>query len=114
LLAFCGVTTRANASSGENISVQEHTEFQERFSGYLDRAEAMFTESGLAHAPDFLWERALLSFGNYLLPSRRNHSFLVDSRTDQASWKRLLRQAGAGGEPGRTLAALWDNIDPSG
>jgi hypothetical protein len=46
---------------------------------------------GLACAvPGFLWERALLATGDYLLPRGRNWSFLDDKDGD-ASWKRLLR-----------------------
>ena len=51
----------------------------------------MFNTRGLISLPDFRWERALLSLGNYFLPSGYNRSFLVNSASEQASWKRLLR-----------------------
>ncbi|MFP3526191.1 hypothetical protein SB912_27275, partial [Pantoea sp. SIMBA_072] len=55
----------------------------------------MFNARGLNSLPDFRWERALLSQGDYLLHSGSNYSFLSNSASDQASWKRLLR-GGAG------------------
>ena len=40
---------------------------------------------------EYRWERALLSLGDYFLRSGSNYSFLVNSASEQASWKRLLR-----------------------
>jgi hypothetical protein len=58
-----------------------------------DRVCVVFPENGTAWPapfPNFLWERALLATGDYLLPRGRNWSFLDDKDRD-ASWKRLLR-----------------------
>ena len=70
----------------------------------------MFDTRGLRKLDDYRWERALLSIGDYTLPSGgRNHSFLVNSLTDQASWKRLLRGAGEDVTKARKLLhQLWD------
>ena len=57
------------------------------------RTCAVFPESGdawPAHFPEFLWERALFTAGDYLLPKGRNSS-LLDDRDRDASWRRLLR-----------------------
>lgn len=80
---------------------------QAAFTDYLDRATAMFGDRGLNSLPDFRWERALLSLGNYLLDYRQNESFLVNQQSDQASWKRLLRDAASGTSQGKVLKKLW-------
>ena len=55
----------------------------------------MFGPQGLNDHGKYRWQRALLSIGDYLLPSgTQNISFLVNSSTDPASWKRLLKGTG--------------------
>ena len=72
----------------------------------------MFLQNGLKNLGEYSWQRALLSIGDYLLPSRRNYSFLVNSSTDQASWKRLLRGTGPEvHEARKILHCLWDSLD---
>jgi hypothetical protein len=112
LLDFSGVLEAANSVGIVSFDDEEHVELQQRFNDYLQKAEAMFTSRGLAYLSDFRWERALLCVGNYLLPSRRNHSFLVNSQADQASWKRFLRGTGTR-EPGprKVLCDLWKRLD---
>ena len=78
----------------------------------LQKAEVMFTNKGLNSLADFRWERALLCMGAYFLPSGRNHSFLVNPQTDQASWKRFLKGTGRNvPELRRMLCELWKRLD---
>ena len=72
---------------------RDHSSLQKMFKGYLCKMEAMFRSHGLVDLGQYRWERALLSIGDYFLPSGRggNVSFLTNSSTEQASWKRLLR-----------------------
>jgi hypothetical protein len=56
-------------------------------------------------------QRALLSLGDYLLPSEINWSFLHDAATESASWKRLLRGTGPhSAEKRPLLKQLWDRL----
>jgi hypothetical protein len=112
LLDFSGVLEAANSVGIMSLDDEAHVELQKRFNDHLQKAEAMFNSRGLVYLSNFRWERALLCFGNYLLPSRRNHSFLVNSQADQASWKRLLRGTGTN-EPGprKFLCELWEGLD---
>ncbi len=77
-------------------SEEKDDELRRSFAQWLDRAVAVFPAgggprgAGLADIPEFLWERALLCEGNYLLPKGMNHSFLDDTDRE-LSWKRLLR-----------------------
>jgi len=109
LLDFSGVI-----DSGEDMSVSDweqsiHQSLQNKFKEYLEKANLMFNPRGLISIDDQLWERALLSIGDYLLPKGSNYSFLVNSSTDDASWKRLLR--GGEGVPRDYLHKLWDRLN---
>ena len=68
----------------------QDTVFREIFSTYLDKANSVFGSQGLRKFEDYLWERALMTEGDYLIESGRNFSFLR-SEGRETSWKRLLR-----------------------
>ncbi|WP_054055061.1 DUF262 domain-containing protein [Pseudomonas nunensis] len=109
LLSYCGINSGVSFQDWDN---QQHRQMQSKFQEYFTKASAMFDERGLKGLPNFLWERALLSIGDYLLPNGRNYSFLVSPSTDQASWKRLLRGANAYAFQCReVLKQLFDHID---
>jgi hypothetical protein len=115
LLDFSGVVEAADSAIVAGWDDAAHLKLEAQFSVCLQKAEAMFTSKGLNVLADCRWERALLCIGDYLLPSgRRNFSFLVNSPTDQASWKRLLR----GTRPNdpvsgkrKMLCQLWNRLD---
>lgn len=113
LLEFCGALNRWRETKCADWEMDEHLLLQMRFQTYLARAESMFNARGLVDLGMFRWERALLALGDYLLPrGTQNHSFLVNSTTDPASWKRLLRGASLRAVKARQLLRdLWDNVD---
>jgi hypothetical protein len=94
LLRFSGVWNRWEPTRCCDWSDEIHTEHQESFRLWYERFCAVFPPErrGLQNlAPqEFLWERALLAYGDYLLYSGRNSCLLHDQDRD-ASWKRLLR-----------------------
>ena len=95
LLDFCGALTKSQELNCGKWDNDTHSLLQDKFENYLLKAEAMFTSYGVVDIMDCVWERALLSIGDYLLPSgRQNLSFLSNSATEPASWKRLLRGGG--------------------
>lgn len=108
LLDFCGVLAKRRKACLNQWKPGEHLVLQQSFSGYLDRAEKMFNARGLNSLMDFRWERALLSLGDYFLLSGSNYSFLVNSASEQASWKRLLR--GGYGENIQEARALLQKL----
>jgi len=108
LLAFSGIVAKRSSAELAQWVPGEHVALQQRFSGFLDKAEKMFNARGLNSLPDFRWERALLSLGDYLLPSGYNYSFLVNSASEQGSWKRLLR--GGTGENAQQARALLQSL----
>lgn len=113
LLEFSGVLDKRRKAALPQWTASQHVALQKRFSEYLSKAEKMFNARGLDSRPDYRWERALLTLGDYLLPSGYNYSFLVNSASEQASWKRLLR-GGVGEnvqEARALLHKLLDQID---
>jgi hypothetical protein len=84
---------------------------QERFEGYLKMAEGMFNAQGLVNVGKNRWRRALLTVGDFMLPSGLNWSFLVNAVTEPSSWKRLLRGSGPNVPEKRLLLKqLWDRL----
>jgi hypothetical protein len=112
LLDFCGVVAPSTEKGKSDGDAALQLSLQTRFEGYLNKAQAMFSSQGLKDLGAYIWQRALLSIGDYLLPSgRQNLSFLVNSSTDQASWKRLLRGTGPKvPEARKILHQLWDRL----
>lgn len=111
LLDFCGAVTASNDLDPSHWDKVKHTTRQADFERYLTLAEETFSASGLIDHGRYRWQRALLSYGDYLLPRGSNLSFLVNTVTDETSWKRLLRGTGTNPEPREFLKQLWDQLD---
>ncbi|EMY80024.1 hypothetical protein pgond44_14008 [Psychroflexus gondwanensis ACAM 44] len=79
------------------------------FIKYAEKTKAIFSDEGLKNFDNFLFERALLATGNYLLSKGRNRSFLISKGRDlrDISWKRLLRDDN---EQRKVLKSLFDKI----
>lgn len=112
LLDFCGALAAGSDSDPSIWDRDKHTALQAQFKRYLTLAEKTFSGSGLIDTGEYRWQRALLSIGEYLLPRGRNLSFLVNTMTDETSWKRLLRGTGTlDPGPRKILKQLWDRLD---
>lgn len=72
---------------------KQNEKYKNEFSIYAKIAKCLFNDKGLKDEikKDYLMERALLTFGDYLIMEGYNHSFLIDSDRD-ISWKRLLKR----------------------
>jgi hypothetical protein len=81
----------------------------DKFKEYSEKAIAVFDRVGLNNFDDFLFERALLATGDYLLKKGSNYSFLIDNERD-ISWKRLLRD---NNDQRKVLKSLFNNINVS-
>jgi hypothetical protein len=73
-----------------NWTVIENQQYLNTFNDYSKKAAEVFGDKGLKNYKDFVWERALLTKGNYLIKNNNTRYFLNDSDRDY-SWKRLLR-----------------------
>ncbi|MBU4389626.1 MAG: DUF262 domain-containing protein [Proteobacteria bacterium] len=111
LFDFSGVIDKRAERAVKEWENEMHRSLQGEFENYWEKADKMFSQNGLNDLGDYLWQRALLCLGDYLLPSGRNYSFLVNSSTHQSSWKRLLRGTGPKvPEARKILHRLWDRL----
>ena len=65
--------------------------YKKQFVKYREIAFEIFNNDGLIKFDDYIWERALLATGDYLIEEGSNQSFLVDNDRD-ISWKRFLKR----------------------
>lgn len=113
LMDFSGILSESKTSAVETWNAETHRTMQSAFEKVLKKAEGMFDQKGLIETNEHLWERALITVGDYLLESGgRNKSLLVNAATDQASWKRLLRGFTLTERTSREhLRNLWAKLD---
>ncbi len=81
----------------------------EKFIEYSNKVESIFEENGLIHFDNFLFERGLLTQGDYLLKKGQNFSFLINNERD-ISWKRLLRDEN---EKRDVIKCLIEKVSPT-
>lgn len=90
VIKFAGIFNYYSTKKHCNWSSDEDDAYFKKFNYYSDCANATFAKNGLKELENSIWERALLTKGNYLLEKGHNHSFLKNEDRD-VSWKRLLR-----------------------
>lgn len=113
LLDFAGIAARSTESKPDDWDASEHVALQVALAEHIELAEAMFSADGLNDSAAHRWQRALLCLGDYLLPSGRNRSFLLNSVTEEASWKRLLSGSGHQAAAARNiLKNLFNKLSP--
>ena len=98
-------------SNINNWTTKENDELFNSFKKYVAIAKSVFSSGGLRKFNNHLWQRALLSKGNYLISEGSNSSFLINNDRD-ISWKRLLLADKDGGKPKRIFVKqVFDDID---
>ncbi len=90
ILKFSGIKDLHKTNNNLDWDEKTNANFFIQFNSYAAKLAFMFTDYGLNNLDFYLWQRALLTKGDYLLWASRNKSFLVDEDRD-VSWKRLLR-----------------------
>lgn len=102
---------------GDSWLTLDHKGKQTVFDDYLAKATFTFNKDGLADPADatlnlYLWQRALLTVGDYLMPRGSNQSFGTNVADNPDSWKRFLRGGKADAVERRAyLKTLWDHLD---
>ncbi|MBN2282205.1 MAG: DUF262 domain-containing protein [Candidatus Marinimicrobia bacterium] len=91
LLNFSKIEDYFETDHTLNWSVDENDKYFEEFKITIDKAKSVFNENGINDFNDFIFERALLSIGDYLLRKGSNRSFGINGKERDISWKRLLR-----------------------
>jgi hypothetical protein len=95
LLNFSGIEFYFQQHNSCTWPEGENNRYWSAIETYYQKANSLFDKDGLKPIPEFLFERALLSIGDYLLVYKRNKSFLVNPGRDN-TWKRLLRDDNEG------------------
>jgi len=91
ILFLSGIEEYFNTNNHCNWSEQEDNDFKVQFIKYRDIAIKIFSDKGINPFSDFVWERALLAKGDYLITEGSNQSFLINFDRD-ISWKRFLKR----------------------
>jgi hypothetical protein len=114
LLDFCGAMVRPDQLQIGEWNDATHEEVQRRFDDYLEKAKLMFNNSGLKIQGRYLWQRALLATGDYLLDTGKNFSLLTDNPDYRDSWRRYLQLVPTDKSPLRHyIRKLWDQLKTS-
>ena len=99
ILEFAGILEYYNNHKSCEWRKQEDIEFFNKFSDYADKASKVFDESyeNRKNDKDFVFERAVLTKGDYLTTASQNRKNLLSTKQTKNnikrdhSWKRLLR-----------------------
>jgi len=91
LIEFSGVLAYYETNVNCEWTADEDILFLEKFVFYSSKADKVFDKNGNATIPDFLWERSVLSKGNYLIDTTAWRLNFLNKNTREYSWKRLLR-----------------------
>ena len=111
LLRFCGVNLNDPDAELARLDAEAADALGAPFERYFACAAQMFDD--IEDDPDGagqLWERALLTVGDFLLRIGLNKSLLTPTPDVAWSWKRLLRNAAAGWPERQVLKDFWDRL----
>lgn len=89
LLSFSGITKYYLTNKNCNWDTSTNTALYKSFVFYVNKSKLIFDDDGLKELGGYIWQRALLTKGNYLINEGSNSSFLINNDRD-ISWKRLL------------------------
>ena len=108
LLDFAEASASATQSPVRDWPASRHADIQAAFDDLLAKAQQTFDAFGLVEFPghSHLWQRALLTIGDYLIPGSSNQSFATDLAGNWDSWKRFLR-----GTTRAYLKTVWSKLD---
>jgi hypothetical protein len=99
ILEFAGIEEYYDNNKNFDWNEQEDTEYFKKFSDYAGKASIVFDESyeNRVNDKDFVFERAVLTKGDYLTTASQNRKNLLSTSLTKNnikrdhSWKRLLR-----------------------
>ncbi len=95
LLDFSGILDWWLKNGFSDWTADTESDHLKRFTTYLTKSELVFGPTGLKRFRGSVFERALLSEGDYTLRYRKNRSFLQNPATsgsgNRPAWKTLLR-----------------------
>lgn len=117
LLEFSGVSEAFLEDANCEWDAVQDKSFHASFKSYYKKSVAIFDSNGLRKFENFLFERALLATGDYLLYTKSNLCFLDSRGEREMVWKRLLKGSERTADTNRVaekrllLKSLFDNFD---
>jgi hypothetical protein len=110
LLEFCGLFGAWLPSRTIAWTESMDAEFQKSFKTYGQKARLCFDDKGVIGSDGkYLWERALLAIGDYLLDN--GTALLENGRSADWTWRRLLQVKDAHAVQRTLVRLLLDRID---
>lgn len=113
LLRLCGAEDRYNEAENCSWGEAENLKIKMDFRGYYQKSCLVFDSNGLkkelSRSGNFIWERAMLTIGDYLIDEGRNRSFLI-ARDRDISWKRFLKGDKSSSHP-KYIKTILDAIN---
>jgi len=88
ILEFSGIVDYYEKNHNCDWTEKENKGYFNSFNNYAEKATAVFKDKD---NNDFVWERAVLTKGDYLLETSSWRKNLLSKNTRDYSWKRLLR-----------------------
>jgi len=110
VLFLSGIEEYFKTNNHCSWSEQEDNHFKSQFIKYRDIALKIFNDKGINDFPDFMWERALLAKGDFLITEGSNQSFLINFDRD-ISWKRFLKRDKNHSEHSRIIKEIFNELD---
>jgi hypothetical protein len=94
MLNYSGIEEYYNKNKALNWTEDENANYLSSFKSYSVKAKTIFNYDTFKSLNNYVWERALLTKGDYLLKEGSNLSFCTDDKDRDISWKRLLLDGG--------------------
>ncbi len=110
ILYLSSIEEYFNKNNNCDWSDQDDNAFKTQFRKYRDIALKIFNDKGINTFPDFMWERALLAKGDYLITEGSNQSFLINSDRD-ISWKRFLKRDKEPTIHSKIISQIFNELD---
>lgn len=94
LLTYSGIEDYYNQNFNLDWTESENNKYFSSFQDYSIKAKNVFKEKNFKNLNNYVWERALLTKGDYLLKEGSNLSFCTYFKDRDIGWKRLLLDGG--------------------
>jgi len=94
ILNYAGIEDYFKQNFQLNWSNTENANYLSSFNNYSIKAKTIFYENNFKNLNNYVWERTLLTKGDYILKEGSNMSFCTYDKDRDISWKRLLLDGG--------------------
>jgi len=111
-LSFTGLTQYIQAHGNGSWSDKIDNHLLEQFEKAIKLSENIFDANGITTYGNFIFRRALLTFGDFSVRKGSNWSFITNGVSREISWKSLLRESNDQLPQREVLFSLFEELDP--